>query len=123
MPPFNFNNTVSFKKANWNNLILSLKNETVLTQKRYPNNDFYVDVLDTGEPVSTLVEISKPPKGYSLLHFNSEMSFDVFEKSKMTLGFNIQNILNTNYRDYLNRTRYYADDLGRNFRVQLKLNY
>ncbi|MFC6097718.1 TonB-dependent receptor domain-containing protein [Flavobacterium qiangtangense] len=123
MPPFNFNNTVSFKKANWNNLILSLKNETVLTQKRYPNNDFYVDVLDTGEPVSTLVEISKPPKGYSLLHFNSEMSFDVFEKSKMTLGFNIQNLLNTNYRDYLNRTRYYADDLGRNFRVQLKLNY
>lgn len=123
MPPFNFNNTVSFKKANWNNLVLSLKNETVLTQKRYPNNDFYVDVLDTGAPISTLVEISKPPKGYSLLHFNSEMSFDVFEKSKMTLGFNIQNVFNTNYRDYLNRTRYYADDLGRNFRVQLKLNY
>lgn len=123
MPPFNLNNTVSFKKANWNNLVLSLKNETVLTQKRYPNNDFYVDVLDSGEPVSTLVEISKPPKGYSLLHFNSEMSFDVFEKSKMSIGFNIQNLLNTNYRDYLNRTRYYSDDLGRNFRVQLKLNY
>ena len=123
MPPFNFNNTVRFKKANWNNLVVSLKNETVLTQKRYPNNDFFVDVLDTGEPVSTLVEISKPPKGYSLLHLNSEMSFDVFEKSKMTIGFTIQNILNTNYRDYLNRTRYYADDLGRNFRVQLKLNY
>ena len=82
-----------------------------------------MDVLDTGEPVSTLVEISKPPKGYSLLHLNSEMSFAVFEKSKMTIGFTIQNILNTNYRDYLNRTRYYADDLGRNFRVQLKLNY
>jgi len=123
MPPFNFNNTVSFKKASWNNLVLSLKNETVLTQKRYPNNDFYVDVLDSGAPVGTLVEISKPPKGYSLLHFNSEMSFDVLKKSKMTLGFNIQNLLNTNYRDYLNRTRYYADDLGRNFRVQLKLNY
>ena len=123
MPPFNFNNTVRFKKANWNNLVVSLKNETVLTQKRYPNNDFFVDLLDTGEPVSTLVAISKPPKGYSLLHFNSEMSFDVFEKSKMTIGFTIQNILNTNYRDYLNRTRYYSDDLGRNFRVQLKLNY
>jgi len=123
MPPFNFNNTVSFKKASWNNLVLSLKNETVLTQKRYPNNDFYVDVLDSGDPVSTLVEISRPPKGYSLLHFNSEMSFNVFYNSKMTIGFNIQNIMNTNYRDYLNKTRYYADDLGRNFRVQLKLNY
>jgi len=123
MPPFNFNNTVSFKKASWNNLVLSLKNETVLTQKRYPNNDFYVDVLDSGDPVSTLVEISRPSKGYSLLHFNSEMSFNAFYNSKMTIGFNIQNIMNTNYRDYLNKTRYYADDLGRNFRVQLKLNY
>jgi len=123
MPPMNFNNSISFRKASWNNLVLSLKNETVLTQKRYPNNDFYIDVLDTGAPVSTLVEISKPPKGYSLLHFNSEMSFSVLNNSKMTIGFNIQNIINTNYRDYLNRIRYYADDLGRNFRVQLKLNY
>lgn len=123
MPPMNFNNSISFRKTSWNNLVLSLKNETVLTQKRYPNNDFSIDVLDTGEPVSTLVEISKPPKGYSLLHFNSEMSFSVLNNSKMTIGFNIQNIMNTNYRDYLNRIRYYADDLGRNFRVQLKLNY
>lgn len=123
MPPLNLNNTISFKKESWNHLVLGLKNETVFTQHRYPNNDFYVDVLDSGEPVSTLVQISKPPKGYSLLHFNSEMSFDVFEKSKMTLGFTVQNLLNTNYRDYLNRIRYYSDDLGRNFRVQLKLNY
>jgi iron complex outermembrane receptor protein len=123
MPPLNLNNTLSFKKENWNHLVLALKNETVFTQQRYPNNDFYVDVTDSGEPVSTLVQISKPPKGYSLLHFSSEMSFDVLKKSKMTLGFNIQNLLNTNYRDYLNRTRFYADDLGRNFRIQLKLNY
>lgn len=123
MPPINFNNSISFRKTSWNNLVLILKNETVLTQKRYPNNDFYIDVLDSGEPIRTLVEISKPPKGYSLLHFNSEMSFSVLNNSKMTIGFNIQNIMNTNYRDYLNRIRYYADDLGRNFRVQLKLNY
>lgn len=123
MPPLNLNNTISFKKENWNHLVLGIKNETVFTQHRYPNNDFYVDVTDSGEPVSTLVKISRPPKGYSLLHFNSEMSFDVLKKSKMTIGFNIQNLLNTNYRDYLNRTRYYADELGRNFRIQVKLNY
>lgn len=123
MPPLSLNNTISFKKEDWNHLVIGLKNETVFTQHRYPNNDFYVDVIDSGEPVSTLVQISRPPKGYSLLHFNSEMSFTVFKKSKMTLGFTIQNLLNTNYRDYLNRIRYYADDLGRNFIIQLKLNY
>jgi len=35
----------------------------------------------------------------------------------------VDNILNTAYRDYLNRQRYFTDDLGRNFRIQLKLNY
>ena len=38
-------------------------------------------------------------------------------------GLEVDNILNTAYRDYLNRQRYFADDLGRNFRIQLKLNY
>ncbi|KKM72261.1 hypothetical protein LCGC14_1422330, partial [marine sediment metagenome] len=44
-------------------------------------------------------------------------------KSDLTVGFGITNILNTSYRNYLNRLRYYADDLGRNFTLSLKLNY
>jgi iron complex outermembrane receptor protein len=51
------------------------------------------------------------------------MRFATFEKSKITIGFNIQNLFNTNYRDYLNRTRFYVDDMGRNFAVQIKINY
>lgn len=123
MPPVNWNNTVLFKKQDWYNLVLSLKSELVFTQKRYPNNDFIADVPVDGAFVPTLVAISQPPKGYHQLHFGSEMSFATFEKSRITIGFNIQNIFNTNYRDYLNRTRYYVDDMGRNFMVQLKFNY
>jgi len=123
MPPINWNNTIQFKKQNWNNLVLGLKSELVFTQKRYPDNDFMADVPVDGTFVPALVEISRPPKGYHQLHFSSEMSFATFEKSRITIGFNIQNIFNTNYRDYLNRTRYYVDDMGRNFTVQLKFNY
>ncbi|HEU4495923.1 MAG TPA: TonB-dependent receptor, partial [Flavobacterium sp.] len=90
MPPFNFSNSISFKKDNWHGLVLGIKNETVLAQNSYPDNDFYVDIIDSGEPVSTLVAISRPPKGYSLFHFNSEMSFKMYN-SKMTVGFIIQN--------------------------------
>lgn len=123
MPPVNWNNEIQFKKQTWNNLVLSLKSELVFTQKRFPDNDFIADVPIDGEFVPTLVEISRPPKVYHQLHFSSEMSFATFEKSKITIGFNIQNIFNTDYRDYLNRTRYYVDDMGRNFTVQLKFNY
>jgi len=123
MPPVNWNNEIQFRKQNWNNLVLGLKSELVFTQKRFPDNDFMADVPVDGEFVPTLVEISRPPKGYHQLHLSSEMSFATFEKSKITIGFNIQNLFNTNYRDYLNRTRYYVDDMGRNFTVQLKFNY
>lgn len=123
MPPVNWNNAIQFKKQDWSNLILGLRSELAFTQKRYPNNDFIADVPVDGVFVPTLVAISRPPKGYHQLHFNSEISFTTFEKSKITIGFNIQNIFNTNYRDYLNRTRYYVDDMGRNFTVQLKFNY
>ena len=123
MPPVNWNNNIQFSKQDWNNLVLGLQSELIFTQNRFPDNDFIVNVPVDGEFVPTNVAISQPPKGYHLLHFNCEMQFDTFEKSKMTIGFNIQNIFNTNYRDYLNRTRFYVDDVGRNFTVQLKLNY
>lgn len=123
MPPVNLNSTVQFTKLDWHHLVLGLRSDLVFTQKRFPNNDFIVDIPVNGELVPTLVPISQPPKGYHQLHFSSEMRFATFEKSKITIGFNIQNLFNTNYRDYLNRTRFYVDDMGRNFTVQIKLNY
>jgi iron complex outermembrane receptor protein len=38
------------------------------------------------------------------------MNFRTFGKTNATVAFSIQNILNTNYRDYLNRQRFFADD-------------
>jgi len=35
----------------------------------------------------------------------------------------VQNILNVAYRDYLNRQRFFADEIGRSFQIQLKFNY
>jgi iron complex outermembrane receptor protein len=70
-----------------------------------------------------VVDISTPPPGYHLLHFYSEIKFTSFSKTKTTLAFSVQNMLNTTYRDYLNRQRFYADEVGRNIQIQLKFNY
>ncbi len=123
MPPLNFTNSVTYTNEKWKNLTIGVTSEIAATQNRFPNNDFFTNVIVNGEPVSTLVRISKPPRGYNQLHFTSAIDFQIFNKSKMTIGFDIRNIMNTNYRDYLNRTRFYADDMGRNFTIQLKINY
>ena len=124
MPAPNVNTTFGFQKPEWNNLKLGLRNQSVLKQTRFPDNDFEVTYInDAGEQTTERVEVSRTPEAYSLFHLTSSVDFDVFKQSTLTVGFYVDNILNTAYRDYLNRQRYFADDLGRNFRIQLKLNY
>jgi len=123
MPPANWANGVSFHKKEWSDFEIGLRNEWAFFQNRYPNNDFYADVLVDGNPTATLVEISRPPKAYNLLHFTSQITLDSIPNVRTTIVFGIQNLLDTAYRDYLNRMRYYADDIGRNFTLQMKFNF
>jgi iron complex outermembrane receptor protein len=68
------------------------------------------------------VDVSSTPEAYHLLNFSSGLDFD-FDKTKLSINVMINNVLNTNYRDYLNRLRFYADEVGTNAMLQLKLNY
>ncbi|WP_031426453.1 TonB-dependent receptor [Flavimarina sp. Hel_I_48] len=124
MPAPNWTNTLTYRNEKMNNLTLGLRSQSVFEQKRFPDNDFTVEVLqDNGERVDQTVRVSQPPAGYNLFHFTSSIDFKVAQHSNLTLGLYVDNILDTNYREYLNRQRYYVDDLGRNFRIQLKFNY
>ncbi|WP_233357622.1 TonB-dependent receptor [Haloflavibacter putidus] len=123
MPPSNWSNTINFTKPEWYNLDLSLTGDWVFKKQNYPDNNFYYDVLEDGNYTSTFVDISTPPNAYFLLHFNAFTSFKAFKTGQMQVSLLVNNLLNTSYRDYLNRLRYYADNTGRNFTLQLKLNY
>lgn len=59
------------------------------------------------------------PQGYHLL--GAELSGKI-QLNKLTMNWQIEatNLLNTSYRDYLNRWRYYADDLGINLVFRTK---
>lgn len=58
------------------------------------------------------------PPAYALLNAGYWGSFCI-KKYELKLGLSIQNLLNTKYRDYLNRFRYYSDEMGRNISVRL----
>jgi iron complex outermembrane receptor protein len=121
MPATNFYNSISYKNEDLNQLTISLNHKTVLQQKRYPDYNFYTYNATLQEDV--YVDISSTPSSYSLFSFNSSIEFKAFKKGNLKLEFNIENIFNTSYRDYLNRLRYYADELGRNFNLKIKINY
>lgn len=110
MPANRFKNSLEYKFADLSIIkepYIELGLETVLEQKLVPDNSDYLE----------------PPKGYNLMSLNLGFSIPTYKKQKLIVDFGINNLLNTVYRDYLNRFRYYADELGRNYTVNLKLTF
>jgi len=59
------------------------------------------------------------PPGYTLV--NLAMGTDwKWGKRSLGISMGVQNVLDTRYRDYMNRFRYFNDEIGRNFSIQLK---
>lgn len=114
-------NILGYSNEKWLRFNTELQSELVFRQNEYPDNNFEVYIPTTDEMVE--VDISTTPSTYHLLHLQSNITLDLSEKTDLNIGINITNIMNTSYRENLNRLRYFADDLGRNIMLQLKLNY
>lgn len=121
MPPVNTRNALVYQNPEMKNLRLQLQSTYVFRQNEYPDTNFGVFIPATQS--TETVDVSTPPDAYHLLNFDSGVDVDIHRKSTLTIGLGVINLLNINYRNYLNRLRYYADDLGRNFTLSLKLNY
>ncbi len=120
IPPFKTVTSLVFKKENWKNFYASIESEFNAEQNEFPNNNFqaYLPLEDR----FVTVDVSTPPSAYHVLNFSTGFDFKL-SKTNLNLNFSVDNVLNENYRNYLNRLRYFADDLGRNFKIQLKINY
>lgn len=121
IPPFTSITSLTYTNKNWLGLETTLKSEWTGKQTRFPNNNFEQFIATTNS--TTLVDISTPPNGYHLFHFSSSISGNWIKGVNSKIGVAINNIFNTSYRDYLNRQRYFADNLGRNIQLQIQLNY
>ena len=120
IPSGNFRNSVTFSKPEWNDFEVSLESQYVLRQNEVPDN---ITVFSPEQQQEVLLEINTPPEAYHLLGLQSKMGFQLGGSTKLTTSLRINNLLDTRFRDYLNRQRFFADDLGRNIILQLKLNY
>ncbi len=122
IPPFNTFQKLKFTplKGKWS---LEFTHQTSAKQNRFPNSNFIFDYIEDGKLVSEILDISNSPKGFQKL----DAIFSIFISNKNNIRSNlrmiIQNITNSDYRDYLNRMRFYSSEIGRNFQIQLNFNY
>ena len=121
MPAANFSNRISYKNDDLNQLSISLTHKTILEQKRFPDYNF--TTFNATQQQNVFVDISSTPPTYSLFGLNTSATFKAFKKGSLQLEFNIENLFNVSYREHLNRLRYFADELGRNINIKIKINY
>ncbi len=125
MPPVQWSNKLTFYKVA-QRLDVFVAHQTVLSQSRFPDFDYEVSVpLDNGSFATQTVRISQPPPAFTLWDIGASYEKPRFlgSRGSLKLSLAVQNMFNTSYRNYLNRQRFYADEVGRNFNVQLHYNF
>jgi iron complex outermembrane receptor protein len=63
-----------------------------------------------------------PPPAYSLCNIDISSNLPL-KKFNVNTTLSISNIFNVAYRDYLNRFRYFADEIGRNISIKLNIPF
>jgi len=93
-----------------------------LVRFAWMENKQYISTGVTHVAQQTRVEpgsdYAEPPKGYALVQLNWGVQW-----KQVDLGIRISNALNTAYRDYLNRFRYFTDDQGRNISLRANVRF
>lgn len=109
MPADRFENSLEYRFKDSNKLANAYASVTVvsvLKQTRVPENG----------------DFAPPPEGYTLL--NASIGMDIPVKNQfITVGLSANNILNVRYRDYMNRFRYFTDEMGTNISLRVKVPF
>jgi iron complex outermembrane receptor protein len=90
------------------------------TQTRAPIT-VYPSEVDEYEG-SKVFDFAPAPDGYVLLNAEIGIKFPLKDRA-LSIALEGQNLLNTSYRVYMNRLRYFADEPGMNFMLRVKYNF
>jgi iron complex outermembrane recepter protein len=93
---------------------------TVFHQSRAPRTVYPSEIPD--DTTESVYDIAPAPPSYTLLQIESGIRFPL-KDHQLQVSVSAENITNTTYRNYMNRLRYFADDVGRNFIVRLKYTF
>ena len=119
MMPANFRNSIEWKSQSKLNLYLRLENENAFQQNRFPIRNQRVDFIENGALVTKEVDYSSTPASYSV--FNAAFGLDIIKN--VTFNFRINNVFNKEYKEYLNRLRYFMPEPGRNFLATVQFKF
>ncbi|MVZ66097.1 TonB-dependent receptor [Sphingobacterium sp. DK4209] len=106
IPADRLSQALKWNIENENNTYFKVTHEFVAKQNRYAEGTDYI----------------APPAAYHLLHANINRSFTI-GNNKLNSSLAVDNLLNSEYKDYMDRFRYYAHRPGRNIRLAISYQF
>ena len=123
IPPLVINNEVQFSLGEFKKFNAIIGNKFVNKQNLFPNNNSITTVIENGKKIDKIVDISTPPDGFNQFNLNFNWGPYKINSSIVNFSLSIDNVMNRAYRSYLNRLRFYSDEVGRNFLFQIKIKH
>jgi iron complex outermembrane recepter protein len=121
VPPHRTDQSLRYERPAWGRLSdvsLAITGLYVARQQRVPAIG---QRADAGQVIFT-GDFAPPPPAYFLLGAEASATLRLGRRA-VTVSVLGQNLLNTSYRDYLDRFRYFADAPGRNVAIKLKFPF
>ena len=119
MAPTQFRNSIEVKFPRWRNAYFRVENLNVLAQKRFPIRNITVSLIRDNQFITEELDISTPPKGYSLWSIGAGMEI----LKNLSITATITNAFNVSYRSYLNRLRLFTPEMGRNITLSVQYKF
>jgi iron complex outermembrane recepter protein len=123
IPPPQIDNALTYRKSlpgKWKDFFASLNVQTVFQQARAPRTILPRDVVT--EDLTRTFDFMAPPETYFLFRIESGANL-ALDNRDLTVSFSVDNLFNNSYRNYMNRLRYYADEVGRNFSIRVNYKF
>ena len=96
-----------FKKSYFSVSLISVRKQTRVSLVQKSDGSVGID------------DFAPAPEGYHRLDFSAGTTWKI-GRQPFDIHLTVQNAMNTNYRDYLDRFRYFTDATGRNVSLKLK---
>ena len=68
-------------------------------------------------------DLTDSPDPYHLFGLEASLAKPLGSRQSLRLSLSVDNLLNTEYKEYTNRARYYAHDAGRDIRLALRWQF
>ncbi len=105
---------LGYQTKNW----LGLNYAWVQVSSRHVTEQTRIPLTENPEEADWL----PPPGAYTLVNLDLGLRTKLYGQT-IELGLRADNLLNQRYRDYLNRFRYFADEIGRNVSLRVKATF